>query len=165
MNKTVIAIVLILAAAAVAGNYIWSSFHRYQVVTGANGVAYQIDTETGNSWMLYGTRKVPQAGNTSSTKTGKELPESAARKVTGNAAISFGYFSGKLYNGSNWTLTKAVVKVTAKEKNGSVRWVRDFAVPVAVSPLSTNSFSVSVTVGEGVASTSWSIERLYGYRQ
>jgi hypothetical protein len=140
MNKTVVAVVSILAAASLIGLYIWASHHRYYIMSGDRGVAYEVDRKTGESWMLYGEKKIPQQGGAESRHKEQELPSAEAAKVTGNAGLSYGLFSGKLYNGSDWVVTKVVVNVSAKEDDGTIRWSRDLSEAVTIRPLTTESF-------------------------
>lgn len=163
MNKTVVALAVVIAVILLVGFYIWSSHNRYYIMTGSEGVAYEVDRKTGESWMLYGGRKIPQEGP-SSKRHQEPLPHAEASKVTGNAALSFGSFSGKIYNGSSWTVTRIVINVTAKEADDTVRWSRDFSENVTVSPLSTESFYVSVTGAHDIKDAFWTIKQVFGYK-
>jgi len=165
MNKTVITVVGIIAASCLIGLYIWSSHNRYYIMTSDRGIAYEVDRKTGESWMLYGDRKVSQRGGSENRQKEIKLPYEAVSKVTGNAGISYGVFSGKIYNGSDWIVTRIVVHVTAKEDNEVIRWSRDFSEPVTIKPLTTESFSMAVAGGEGVKETIWGIKEVFGYKE
>ena len=115
--------------------------------------------------MLYGARKVRQQGGVESQPKGSELPSDAASKVTGNAGLSYGLFSGRLYNGSDWVVTRVIISVTAKEGDGTVRWSRDFSEAVTIRPLTTESFSITVAGGEGLKEAPWGIKRVFGYKE
>jgi hypothetical protein len=92
------------------------------------------------------------------------FPLSEQAKVSGNAGLSgYGSFSGRIYNGSNWTITDMIIRVLPKEKDGTVRWDRRFKASEVIPPLSTQSIQFSVTGDDGVASIEWSIEEIRGY--
>jgi len=94
MNKTVVAVVAVVAVACLIGLYIWSSHNRFYIMTGSKGVAYEVDRKTGESWVLYGALKIPQQGEGQSPQKEEELPFAAASQVTGSAGLSYGLFSG-----------------------------------------------------------------------
>jgi len=50
----------------------------------------------------------------------------------------------------------------AKEEDDSIRWDRKFSESKTIEPLSTSSFSISVTGDEGVSSCDWYIEKVLG---
>jgi hypothetical protein len=166
MNKTLLGIIGILCLTSLAAFYIWSSHNRYYIMTGAQGAAYEVDRVTGESWMLYGNRKVRQEGGDHPPSSEEELPYAATSKITGNAGLSgYGSFSGKLYNGSDWTVTRVIVSVDAKQKDGTVRWSRDFSKTVIIKPLSTETFSVDVVGDDGIKEASWGIKKVFGYKE
>ena len=135
MNKTVVAVVAVVAVAALIGLYIWSSHNRFYVATVSQRVAYEVDRKTGESWMLLDDQKTPMQGRDESRHEEQELPNTAAKQVTGNAGLSSsGTFSGKLYNGSDWVVTRVILNVSANEEDGTVRWSRDFSDAVTIRP-------------------------------
>lgn len=163
MNKTAIWIAAIIAAAAVVGFHIWSSHNRYYIMTSSKGVAYEVDRKTGKSWELIGGRKIEHESPDIKERPERPLPYAEATKLTGNAGLSYGTFSGRIYNGSGWVVTRVVVNVTAKEEDGAVRWSRDFSENVKIKPLGTGSFSVTVTGEHGIKDAPWGIKEAYGY--
>jgi hypothetical protein len=165
MNKTVVAVIGILSVSSLIAFYIWSSNNRYYMMTGSQGVAYEVDRKTGESWMLLGINKVSHKGAKDSRHKEQELPCGEAIKVTGNAGHSYGYFSGKLYNGSDWIITRVIVSICAKEHDGSIRWSRDFSENLTIKPLSTESFSVALSGDEGIKDITWSIKKVFGYKE
>lgn len=165
MNKTIIAVVGIVAVACLIAVYIWSSHNRFYIMTGSQGVAYEVDRQTGKSWMLRGARKIPQEGGDESHQKEEELPYAAASKITGDAGLSYGLFSGKLYNDSDWVVTRVIVSVSAKEEDGTIRWSRDFSEAVTIRPLTTGYLSVTVSGDEGIKEAPWSIKKVFGYKK
>lgn len=167
MNKTIFFIAILLVVGTIVTIYIWSSYNRYYIMTGKEGIAYQVDKKTGKTWVLRGTQKIQQEDPESLDKYNKEkeLPYMEQLKITGNAGLSFGSFSGKIYNGGSWTVTLVLINVTAKENNGSVRWSRDFSEKILIEPLSTNYFSITLTGSEGITDAPWYIKKVYGYQK
>jgi hypothetical protein len=105
----------------------------------------------------------PEKAQETKKKT-KVLPLSEHIKVTGNAGLTgYGSFSGKIYNGSDWTITDLIIRVMPKEKDGKIRWDRRFQASEVIPPLSTRSIQVAVTGDENVAAIEWSIEEIRGY--
>lgn len=165
-NVTAVSIVGIVTCGFLVGFYIWSSHNRFYVVSGSQGVAYEVDRKTGESWSLYGARKTRHEGTVVPKTQGETIPPWEAAKITGNAGLSgFGEFSGKLYNGSSWTVTRVIFTVTAKDEGGATRWTRDLVENVEIAPLTTGSFSVSITGDQGVKDMSWSIKEAFGRKE
>jgi len=165
MNKTIVVVVGIIAISSLSGLYIWTSHNRYYIATGADGFAYEVDKKTGQSWMLRGWRKTLQTDAVESKQEEQELPSAQASKITGNASLEYGRFSGKLYNGSDWVVTKVVIGVAAIEKDGTTRWSRDFSATVTITPLSTESFSILVSGEEGIRDAPWTIKKAFGHQE
>jgi hypothetical protein len=181
MNKTIIAIAGISAAGCLIAFYIWSSHNRYYIMTGSQGTAYEVDRKTGESWMLHRDRKVAQQEGEKSRHNEQEIPFVDASKITGNAGLlpsnSFwpgsaerkpsGIFSGTLYNGSDWTVTRVIVRIQAKDKDGTVRWLRDFSATLVpeLRPLTTESFSLTVVDEQEIKEAAWNIKKLFGYKE
>jgi len=149
--KTLIAVIVgIVTCGILAGFYVWSIHHRFYILSSSQGVAYELDRKTGETWTLYKGKKMRHRGDVAK-ESAETIPPLEASKITGNAGFSgFGFFSGKLYNGSEWTITKVVFTVTAKEDGGAIRWTRDLVDNTEVAPLMTESFAVSVTGDQGV---------------
>lgn len=90
------------------------------------------------------------------------LPYEEAVKVTGNAGLQFdSLFMGSLYNGSNYDLRHVTVEITAKEKNGKVRWQRRFVDDIFIKPLTTGKMQIEV-VGAAGADIEWGIVEIKG---
>jgi len=166
MKKNAVWIIAILAVSIIAIFYIWSSHNRYYIINSSKGQAYEVDRKTGKTWVLTGGRKVEQKTPVYSDLQEKAFPYDQKSKVTGNAGLSgFGSFSGRIYNGSGWTVTRVVVNVKALEEDGSERWNRDFSANIKISPLKTEYFSVTVTGDHGNPNAKWYIKEIYGYNK
>lgn len=165
INMTVPLALVVVVLAALCAFYIWSSHNRFYIMAGSQGIAYEIDRKTGETWMLRGVSKTPHDTQEPGGKAVEELPPSEGGKITGNAGLGSGYFSGKIYNGSSWTVTKIIVTVTALEENGNIRWTRDFAYNTEVQPLTTASLYIEVTGEQGIKESSWTIKSAWGYRK
>ncbi len=184
----------------------WGSvLFRYQYRTGQSGgytVVIRLDRWTGAVQECIPPLPCPWEKSASATqdnsRTEQSLPADQAAKVTGNAGLSgYGSFSGKIYNGSDWILTRMIVRVVASRTlthpptnhfppdevppapatsdsdpwsslrpvvpDKQILWNRKFRVDVGdVAPLTTDSFSVSVTGDERGLHSSWTIEDIFG---
>ena len=60
MKKPFFAIIGILAVASIIAYYFYLQNHRFYIISTANGIAYEIDRRTGQSWLLSGNKKIPQ---------------------------------------------------------------------------------------------------------
>lgn len=166
MKKTVVIIISIISITILIGLYIWVTHHRFYAIQGAQGVAYEVDKKTGESWVLFGALKSPQQKKEKKYNgKEKELPFVSSDKITGNASLGEDYFSGKIYNGSDWIVTRVIVRVSAIESDGTVRWSRDFSAPVTINPLTTEPFSVMVSGSQGIKKWSWDIIKVFGYKE
>jgi hypothetical protein len=185
-RNTVIAIVAIVAVTGLIAFYIWSSHARYYIVVTSKGAAYEVDRRTGDTWELRGSRKIPHSNSEeiqskekqAEEKKSEELPQADAIKITGEADLEdVGYmtvtgtslsgdFGGKLYNGSDWVVTKLLFNVTAKEASGNVRWSHDYIWEgYPIDPLEAFYFDFPVTEYKGVTKTTWSIRKAYGFKR
>tara|TARA_Y100000310_G_C20256801_1_gene611730 strand:- start:64 stop:597 length:534 start_codon:yes stop_codon:yes gene_type:complete len=160
-------LIIICATILLVGVLFWPTLYRYEKVTGVRGGSFpiKINRLTGYTEAFVGGKWEPEVGQ-EEKKAIFPLPDIEKRKITGNA--SFGLyessFKGKIYNGTDWTIMKLIVKIVAKEADGSVRWDRNFEERTHILPLSTKSLYFSVTGAEGVASHQWSIEEAFGYK-
>lgn len=91
------------------------------------------------------------------------LPIEQASKVTGNAGLQYNtLFIGTIYNGSDYELRNITVEITAKEKDGTVRWARKFVDRIYISPLTTGPLQISVGNGAEGADIEWAIVEVKG---
>jgi hypothetical protein len=156
--------VVITAIAVLIGWYIYLQNMRYIVTGSQQGIAYQIDRKTGESWTIYpGRREKNRGPNLERIK--KEyplLPEEEQSKVDGNATLRSESFSGTLYNGSNWTIKEVIVRIIVKEKDGSTRWDRLFREAVTIPPLTTGDINFDIVGGQDFDSFEWGLKEIKG---
>lgn len=120
MNKTAITALCLVLFTVIICLYIWSSHNRFYIVHGDKGVAYEVDKKTGQSWMLRGGSKYLHTSDDVKRKKEKQLPLSVTGSITGNAGLNNGKFEGKLYNGSDWVITRMIINVTFFGEGGTI---------------------------------------------
>jgi hypothetical protein len=162
----VVVVVAICVLGMLAGYHMYLTNNRYYIIGGERGIAYEVDRVTGQSWMLAGANKKEHQNPSSTSESLSSIPWTELEKVTGNAGLGNGSFSGKIYNGSTtWTIKKIVFRVTAKDKRDVDGWTRDLVDDVTIAPLTTQSFLVAVTGDDNIESSSWTITAAYGYQR
>ena len=164
MNKTLVTVALILAVAALVGWYMYLENNRYELVGTQKGIAYEVDRRTGTTWTVYpGSKKVhEEPSSQNADRSLLKFSDADVNKVTGNAGLSYGSFSGKLYNGSDWIVREVIFHVAAKEKEGETRWTRRFRKKVTILPLTTTDFNLNVVGDKGIGSIDWGVMEVYG---
>jgi len=124
MQKTILGIVALIVFGAVVAYYSYLDHNRFKVTTTtSHGIAYEVDTKTGESWMLAGATKVrqedPKAFGKATEKT-IELPHEALTMLHGTAAVSrINHIECAIYNGSNYEVTELYVRVVVKNEVGN----------------------------------------------
>lgn len=153
---------------------VWPTIYRYDHVNLKGTVLpVRINRVSGKTEILQGMRgwiQVAENERDNATTNHKQLqpqivsfPPEELVKVTGNAGLFLGaLFEGKLYNGSNWHARELILTITAREKNGSIRWSRQYKDKIFIGPLETGNFQVEIVGGEG-ADLSWTIDDIRGY--
>jgi len=141
-------------------------FSKLQIHNGSQkGAAYELDRKTGKTWMIYGSKKVEAESESSEGGVGnhKTLPYEERAKLAGRANLNEGSFSGRIYNGSDWTVKELVVIIKALEKDGTQRWKRRFQEKITIKPLTTGYFSIIIVDGGNADSFEWNIAEASGY--
>jgi len=163
-NKTLISVIAIMAFAGLIGWYMYLQNTRYAVTGTQRGIAYEIDRKTGDSWTIYPGKRVKNTGDDQEgdTEKYKAFPVEEQIKVTGSANLGYGSLSGKLYNGSSWTVKEIMVNAKAIEKDGKTRWNRQFRDLVTIAPLTTESFSIKTVDDSDISSFQWSLVQVNG---
>jgi len=165
MKTTNLIIICVCITLLIAGVLFWPTLYHYdKVAIRGNLSPIRINRLTGYTEYFEDGKWNPEEEHEKVTI--QTLPADEQAKVTGNASFDYGLgsFSGKIYNGSEWTITKFILRVVAKEKDDSIRWNRKFSKTMTIAPLSTSSFSISVTGDKGVSSCDWYIEEILGYK-
>jgi hypothetical protein len=164
-NKSTILATGILALSALLAYWLYLSHNRFYIISAGDHLAYEVDRQSGDTWILYKTGKTPREDPAKHDGPLETVPHSERAKITGNASLSgYGRFSGELYNGSAWVIKQVVFQVTAKEANGSVRWSRNFKAQMRIEPLTAGTFAVTVTGDANVGSLTWDISEVWGCR-
>jgi hypothetical protein len=70
-------------------------------------------------------------------------------------------FDVKLYNGSSYTLHEISITITAKEKNGDIRWSRQFRRDLDTKPETSDRRVIEIPSIDGAA-LSWTIDEFRG---
>jgi hypothetical protein len=142
----------------------WPTLYKYdKMIIGGNSFLLKINRFTGHTQYFSAGKWISQQDKIS--KKTVVIPIEDALKISGNGGFgSFGSFSGRIYNGSRWTLTDITIKIVAREKDNKIRWDRKFRTDIYIPPLSTRDLYISVT-GESEAESEWSIEEVRGYKE
>ena len=85
------------------------------MTSGELSVPIRMNRLTGYTEYFDGGNWNPEKGRKEHKPT-QVLPPNQEARITGNASLSFGSFSGKIYNGSDWTETGRTFRVVAKEQ-------------------------------------------------
>jgi len=118
MQKTILGITALIVFGAVVAYCSYLDHNRYKVTSTSNGIAYEVDTKTGKSWMLAGATKTQQEDRIVVEKAAK-LPHEERTQLHGTAAVSnINYIECNIYNGSNYKVTELYVRDTVKNGAG-----------------------------------------------
>lgn len=157
-------LIIICITLLIAGILFWPTLYRYEKTTfGGDSFPVKINRITGQTKMYYLGEWMAPLKNKKETKN-MIFPYEERIKITGNASISYGSFSGKIYNGSDWTIKEIIFSVKLEEKDNSIRWDRKFKHVITVLPLSTSSFNLDITGDGAHGSFGWQIEEVWGYK-
>jgi hypothetical protein len=162
-NLTVVCVALLIA-----GIFFWPTIYRYEKTS---STLIRINRLTGYTAYFAGNRWIGEQEPIASPTPKEVLPLSLGylRQVTGTASLTrhqtlnLQMFSGDLYNGSDWTVSRVVFLVKAKRKDGSTLWERKLEHEfsdidaIALKPGKTSMFAIRTTVDTGLHSHEWSI--------
>jgi hypothetical protein len=166
MNRTAIAIVALVITGTLGGTYLYLSSNRYYIIPAAEGMAYQIDRKTGETWLLVGDERIPhnKADLQGAEPELRSFPAVEGAKVVGTGAFDkYGsYFEGELYNGSAWYPREVVITILAINRDGQTRWVHQYKGDFHAEPLTAGYVKISVADAKG-ASCSWRIDEVRGF--
>jgi hypothetical protein len=183
-------IAVICAFLLVAGAVFWPGLYRYSelkesttglgstvTVLRTNRLTGKVETLDRQSGQWVGSTPAPRHA------TPQSLPAGEQAQVAGFASfrLSDENFSGKIYNGSRWTITRVIVRISTVpppgieitkiagplEKaprhtvTGGAR-TRKFVIDVRVKPFSTSFFSIAVSLPFYRSVNDWAIEDVIG---
>jgi len=84
---------------------------------------------------------------------------------TGQISSMYKTFSGRIYNGcSDWAVKKMIVRITVEERDKTIRWSRDFNMPIDLLPLSVKTFTLDVDDVDNIGLYQWNIVKVWGYK-
>ncbi|MDA1050608.1 MAG: hypothetical protein O3C40_09020 [Planctomycetota bacterium] len=155
LNKTAIAIAMIVATISLIGYYLYLTNDRYYILTSGMGVAYEVDRRTGETWVLHGSTKRRQVDQSL-----EAMPDSDKSRITvENAALTFESFSATLHNRSEWTVEELVFQIITDEQSMQLKKA------IKIEPFSTVRFSITTDVGDGASRRfNWELQQVRGYR-
>jgi hypothetical protein len=172
-------LIIIAALIILVGILFWPTLYRYDHIGDrflrTNRVTGQTQEYEDGAW------------NTQETKSNAViesrygvLPHEEIEKVKGKASISSSpfepnAFKAELYNGSGWAITSIKVRIILREKNGTVRWDREFTASrdameaylskdsyMGWSPQSTGTFKAKINDYANFGDFSWLIVEITG---
>jgi hypothetical protein len=163
MKTNVISVFIICATIIFVAFIFWPTLYRYDKITNdANSYLIRTHRITGYTEVFYNNIWIAQQNNIKIEK----LPLNEQSKVTGNAGLNnYGSFSGKIYNGSSWSINEIVIRVCAMELDGSVRWERNYKKSVLIDPLSTSDIDIKVIDYGNVPKYEWNIIDIRGFME
>lgn len=138
----------------------------FLVLVVAGGIIWEIASNSDDGVELEKATNLSDA-RTNNNKSSKiiKIPITELENLSGDASINSIYntFSGNLYNGSSdWNIRKIIVRITVKETDGKIRWIRDFDVSVNIPALSVGSFYINVNEVKLIGLYEWNILELWG---
>ena len=165
-------VLVVCVTVLIIGFVFWPTMYRYDRLTGGNvSVPMRTNRITGvtqvfwqGDWRTTGS----QAASGSAGAEDQRLPATEQALLTGEG--SFGYsgrgyqttgFGVSLYNGSAWIVNRVVLRVSAIEPAGGVRWSRRFSETTSIGPLSTQYLHIELGGDDG-AIARWQVEEAYG---
>lgn len=163
----------------------WSESTRFYLVNGKDGIIHKIDRKSGETWAIKNGAEIKQHRE-------QEIPSYEIAGITGRGgydrAINYipafsndntkdkepaltSTFSGSLYNGTDWHITKIEINLDNKEKVGTTgkngktieSWSRDFRTRVSIAPKENGRFSFDTGEGHWNEATEWSIRTVWGH--
>lgn len=164
----------------------WIDSSRFYLANGKDGVVHKIDRKSGETWTMKNGSEIKQ-------RREQELPSYEANKITGRGGYDRSYsyrspflesdkaqepsltstFSGTLYNGTDWRITKIEFTLDNSKKVGTTgkdgkkieHWNRDFRTSVFLNPKGTGMFSFDTVEGHLNEAAEWGIRTAWGYQE
>lgn len=163
----------------------WSDNTRFYLANGKDGIVHKIDRKSGETWTIKNGAEIKQYKE-------QEIPSYVVRDITGRGGYdrhysyssSFGgdkdkeaeltsTFSGTLYNGTDWHITRIEFSLHNSKKAGTTgkdgktieHWHRDFRTSISLGPKRNGSFSFDTGEGHLNEATEWGIRTAWGHRE
>jgi hypothetical protein len=177
--------IIVVSLLLYVGFCAWSENSRFYLANGKDGIVHKIDRKSGETWTFKNGSEIKHHKE-------QEIPSYEAGEITGRGgydrAISYSSsyntdtnkepelkstFSGTLYNGTNWHITKIEFSLDNSKKIGTTkkdgkkfeRWSRNFRAKVFIDPKGNGSFSFDTGEGHWNEATEWGIQTVWGYRE
>lgn len=158
-----VALLVLCGLLLLVGVLVWPTPYRYEKLQqGRDTILMRIHRLTGKAEQyVYGRWLSTQPDQPE--RRPQSLPMVELTKLSGNAGFEGrGIFSGKLYNGTSWTITEITVRIVARGIRKQL-WDRKFVAQVHAPRLSVSRFSFQVTGDEEVVDFDWYILEAKGY--
>jgi len=164
MNRNHLIALAIVMVAGLIAYALYLNNTRFYIMTNSKGIAYEVDRRTGKTWILLGTSKTEQTDESTVNRSLKSIPYTELGKLTGRASLRSYGFSGSIYNGTAWTVKEITFRVTVKEKDGTVRWSREYTDKVSIAPKTSKDVYFGVTGAHEFGEWTWDITEARGTR-
>lgn len=151
MKNKYLLLVLILITIIVV--FFWPSLYHYETLKlGENSFPVRINRFTGFT-SYFNKEWLAQTNSLSKTIPLADI----SNLVLTPTPSTYEEFSGILYNGTEWAITKVHIKLSMIDEKDSIIWERRFNVPVSIEPFTTQSFSYSILEGKDFAKEIYTI--------
>jgi len=124
---------------------------------------YEVDRQTGRTWVIIGDKKI-EAKEPTLPPALQTIPRSLTAKINGRVGpgSSRGYFSGDVYNGTQWTVRELRLELTVHTKDGE-SWVRSFHIDTTINSYKTSTIVFDVADRREVERFTWALVEARGY--
>lgn len=179
----IIAGIFIVSISTFLSIWTWTNINRFSLSTGGDGLVHKIDRKSGDTWILRDGKFMKQHQS-------RPLPSYEVAEIEGRAGYDRDYtqhrfttasdqkiplsakFSGNLYNGSEWHITRVEVKIGNDKKAGTVGengkkiepWSRTFRAELSIGPKSNGTFLIDTIEGHLFEASQWEIREAWGYK-
>jgi hypothetical protein len=139
---------------------------RYYMIQSGKNQIYEIDRQTGQTWIISGSKKIEVKDPTKA----ELMPLSLISQVDGRFGPRLyegiggftGDFAGDLYNGTNWSITEVQIHLTPEFKVGET-WSRTFHTEVSIKPFASGYVNFHISDRREFEKFSWTITEVRGF--
>ena len=159
MSPPRLLVLLSLAALTVAG---WVFRYHYDTLrVGNDSYPVRVNRFTGHTEFYRGKWIAPSRQDTSpSPHAPVDVPLDSLQFA--GKLESYGWFKGRLYNGSRMSIDSLLIRGVAGWTDDGVRWTRVFSLAVSVPPGSSQDLLEEMK-DPGLHDVRWTIERAWGH--